>query len=205
MIKFYHMPWSRSSGIRWLLEELGAPYELELMNARAPGGLPESYRAIQPNKKVPAIDHDGTIVTERAAITIYLSDVFAQAGLAPKIGDKARAAWLTWLVYSDSVFDPVVAAKASGIDFMGSRYSYGSFDEMVANLERALSSRPYIAGDGFTSADIQIGSGISFATNILKVMPELPVFQAYLERLQARPAYQRSMALDAELARSMAG
>ncbi|PWJ84812.1 glutathione S-transferase [Pseudaminobacter salicylatoxidans] len=205
MIKFYHMPWTRSFGVRWLLEELGEPYELELVNIRASGGVPESYRTIQPNKKVPAIDHDGTIVTERAAISIYLSDAFAQAGLAPAIGDKARAAWLTWLVYADSVFDPVVAAKAHGMDFMGGGYSYGSFEELLANLDRALSSRPYIAGDRFTSADTQIGSGVHYAINILKVLPEKPSFKAYLERLQARPAYQRAMALDAELAQSMAG
>jgi len=203
MIKFYHMPWTRSFGVRWLLEELGVPYEIEVMNLRAPGGVPESYRDIQPNKKVPAIDHDGTIVTERAAISIYLSDAFAQAGLAPAIGDRARAAWLTWLVYSDSVFDPVVAAKAHGIDFMGGGYSYGSFDEMVANLERTLSSRPYITGDAFTSADTQIGSGIHYATHILKVLPERQVFKEYLERLYARPAFQRATALDVELAQSL--
>lgn len=205
MIKFYHMPWSRSSGVRWLLEELGVPYELELVNLRAPGGVPESYRNIQPNKKVPAIDHDGTIITERAAISIYLSDAFPEAGLAPAIGDKARAAWLTWLVYSDSVFDPVVAAKSQGIDFMGGRYSYGSFDEMVANVERTLSSRPYIAGDSFTSADVQIGSGIHYAIHVLQVLAEKPVFKDYLARVQARPAYQRAIALDAELAQSLAG
>lgn len=205
MIKFYHMPWSRSSGVRWLLEELGVSYELELVNIRAPGGVPERYRSIQPNKKVPAINHDGTIVTERAAISIYLSDAFPEAGLAPAIGDKARAAWLTWLVYSDSVLDPVVAAKAHDIDFMGGRYSYGSFDEMVGHLERSLSSRPYIAGDSFTSADVQIASGIHYTTHILQVLPEKPVFKDYLARVQARPAYLRATELDAELAQSLAG
>jgi glutathione S-transferase len=205
MIKFYHMPWSRSSGVRWLLEELGVPYEIEVVNIRAPGGVPESYRGIQPNKKVPAIDHGGTIVTERAAISIYLSDAFPEAGLAPAIGDKARAAWLTWLVYADSVFDPVVAAKSQGIDFMGGRYSYGSFDEMVANIERTLSSRPYIAGDSFTSADVQIGSGIHYAIHVLRVLAEKPVFKDYLARVQARPAYKRATALDAELAQSLMG
>jgi glutathione S-transferase len=95
MIKFYHAPWSRSAGVHWLLEELGVPYETEFVDIRAPGGAPESYRAIQPNKKVPAIVHDDTIITERAAISIYLADSFPQARLAPSIGDKARAAWLT--------------------------------------------------------------------------------------------------------------
>ncbi|MET2831802.1 glutathione S-transferase family protein [Mesorhizobium shangrilense] len=191
MITFYHAPWSRASSVHWLLEELGVPFEFSPVNIRAQGGVPEAYRSIQPNKKVPAIDHDGTVVTERAAITIYLADTFSGAGLAPALGDSARARYLTWLVYCDSVLDPVVAAKAHGIEFMGPRYSYGSFSEMVANLEKALSAQPYIVGDRFTAADTQIGSGIHYATNVLRVLPENPVFTAYLDRLAARPAFQR--------------
>lgn len=194
MLKFYHAPWSRASGTLWLLEELGVPYAFENVDIRA--GAPESYRAIQPNKKVPAIDDDGTIVTERAAIGIYLCDRHPEAGLAPAAGDPARAAWLTWLVYADSVFDPVLAAKAHGHEFMGSGYSYGSFTEMIGNLERTLSSRPYIAGQTFSAADIQIGGGIGYGRDILKVLPDRPVFAEYLERLHARPAYRKAQQID---------
>lgn len=202
MITFYHAPWSRASSIHWLLEELGVPFSFSAVAIRAKEGVPEAYRSIQPNKKVPAIDHDGTVVTERAAITIYLADVFAEAGLAPAPGDSARARYLTWLVYADSVLDPVVAAKAHGIDFMGLRYSYGSFAEMVANLEKALSSGPYIVGDRFTAADTQIGSGIHYATNVLRVLPDNPVFKAYLDRLAARPAFQRYSQREFEMAKA---
>ncbi len=155
-----------------------------------------------PVAETPAIDHDGTIVTERGAITIYLADTFAEAGLAPAPGDSARARYLTWLVYCDSVLDPVVAAKAHGIEFMGPRYSYGSFTEMVANLEKALSSQPYIVGDSFTAADVQIGSGIHFATNVLRVFPENAAFTAYLERLAARLAFQRYSRREYEMAQA---
>jgi glutathione S-transferase len=202
MITFYHAPWSRASGVHWLLEELGVPFSFSAVDIRAREGVPEAYRSIQPNKKVPAIDHDGTIVTERAAITIYLADTFAEAGLAPATSDSVRARYLTWLVYSDSVLDPVVAAKAHGIEFMGPRYSYGSFAEMVANLEKALSSRPYIVGDRFTAADTQIGSGIHYATNVLRVLPENPVFTEYLDRLAARPAFQRYSRKEYEMAQA---
>jgi len=202
MITFYHAPWSRASSIHWLLEELGVPFSFSAVAIRAKEGVPEAYRSIQPNKKVPAIDHDGTVVTERAAITIYLADVFAEAGLAPAPGDSARARYLTWLVYADSVLDPAVAAKAHGIDFMGPRYSYGSFAEMVANLEKALSSGPYIVGDRFTAADTQIGSGIHYATNVLRVLPDNPVFKAYLDRLAARPAFQRYSQREFEMAKA---
>lgn len=202
MIKFYHAPWSRASGIHWLLEELGVPFEFANVEIRATGGAPEDYRKIQPNKKVPAIDHDGTIVTERAAICIYLADTFPEAGLAPKHGDKDRAAYLTWLVYADSVFDPALAAKAHGHEYMGPGYSYGSFSEMVDNLERTLSSRPYIAGDRFTAADTQVGGGLNYGLEMLKVLPEKPVFRQYIERLQARPAFQRQAAKEFEMAKA---
>lgn len=202
MITFYHAPWSRASSVHWLLEELGVPFEFSPVDIRAKRGVPEAYRSIQPNKKVPAIDHDGTVVTERAAITIYLADTFVGAGLAPALGDSARARYLTWLVYCDSVLDPVVAAKAHGIEFMGPRYSYGSFSEMVANLEKALSAQPYIVGDRFTAADTQIGSGIHYATNVLRVLPENPVFTAYLDRLAARPAFQRYSRREYEMAQA---
>lgn len=202
MITFYHAPWSRASSVHWLLEELGVPFEFSPVDIRASEGVPEAYRSIQPNKKVPAVDHDGTVVTERAAITLYLADAFAEADLAPAQGDRARARYLTWLVYCDSVLDPVVAAKAHGIEFMGPRYSYGSFSEMVANLEKALSSQPYIVGDRFTAADTQIGSGIHYATNVLRVLPENPIFRAYLDRLAARPAFQRYSRKEYEMAQA---
>ncbi len=201
MLRFYHAPWSRASGVLWLLEELGQPYEIEIVDIRAEGGVPESYRSIQPNKKVPAIAHDGTIVTERAAITIYLCDAFADAGLAPAIGDPARAAYLTWLVYCDSVFDPAVAARAHGLAYKSNDYSFGTFEDMVANVERHLERNEFAAGDRFTAADTQLASSIAFTMNVLKVLPERAAFSAYLGRVVEREAYQRARAKDFEMAR----
>lgn len=203
MLTFYHAPWSRSAGVHWLLEELGTPYQTEIVDIRADSGVPESYRSIQPNKKVPAIVHDGTAVTERAAICIYLGDTFAQAELAPAAGDKDRASYLTWLVYSDSVFDPVIAAKTQGWIYESNNFSFGAYEDMVQHLEKTLSERPYIAGERFTAADTQIGSGIHFAINILGVLPARPAFTDYLSRLQERPAFQRAAAKDAEAAGRM--
>ena len=201
MLTFYHAPWSRSSGVFWLLEELGVDYSLEIVDIRAKGGVAESYRAIQPNKKVPAIVHDGVTVTERAAICIHLADAFPEAGLAPAIGDPRRGPYLTWLVYSDSVFDPAIAARAHGLTYRSNDYSFGLFDDMVGNLERHLSANEFAAGDRFTAADTQLASGIGFTMNILKVLPDKPVFQDYLARATSRPAYARVQANDAELAR----
>lgn len=199
MLKFYHAPWSRSSAVFWLLEELGVDYEMEEVDIRA--GAPESYRAIQPSKKVPAIDHDGTIVTERAAISIYLADTFPEAGLAPGIGEADRAAYLTWLVYCDAVFDPCVAAKAQGWTYESSNsFSFGLFDDMVRNVEKHLTRNRFAAGDRFTAADTQLGAGIQFTMDILKALPERPVFRDYVARLSERPAYKRYQERDAAFA-----
>lgn len=200
MLKFYHAPWSRSSGMLWLLEELGVDYDLILPDIRAEGGAPEDYRAVQPNKKVPAIDHDGTIVTERAAITIYLADVFTEAGLAPAIGDPARAKYLTWTIYSDSVFDPVICAKAHKLTYVSNDYPFGLFDDMVANVEKHLTRNEYAAGSRFTAADTQLASGVAFTMNVLRVLPERQIFKDYVARIEERPAYQRAQKRDYELA-----
>ena len=200
MLKFYHAPWSRSSNVLWLMEELGVPYEIEQVDIRA--GVPESYRAIQPNKKVPAISHDGVIITERAAISIYLADAFPQAGLAPKIGDKDRAAYLTWLVYADSVFDPAVALHTLKVEYQPSGVSFGSYDDLVSNLERRLSQSEFIAGDRFTAADVQVAGSMGSVMQ-QKWLPERPAFVAYLERTTTRPAALRSQAKDLEMARAV--
>jgi glutathione S-transferase len=202
MLKFYHAPWSRSSNVLWLMEELGVPYEIEQVDIRQAGGVPESYRAIQPNKKVPAISHDGVIVTERAAITIYLCDAFPQAGLAPKAGDKDRAAYLTWLVYADSVFDPAVAAHAQGWKYEGNNFSFGTYDDFLANLERRLTQSQFIAGDRFTAADVQIAGSMAYVMQ-QKWLPEKPAFKDYLARTTTRPAAQRAQEKDMAMARSV--
>ncbi|WP_332694688.1 glutathione S-transferase family protein [Bosea sp. (in: a-proteobacteria)] len=199
MLTFYHAPQSRSFSVLWMLEELGQPYAMELVDIRSKDGPPESYRAIQPHKKVPAIVHDGTVVTERAAICLYLTERFPEAGLAPAIGDADRAAFLTSLVYTDAVLDPIIATKVHNFDYEARGFSFGSHADTVANLERRLDANPYAAGERFTAADTQLGSGIHFGMNIIGALPRLPVFEAYMERMLARPALQRTIAKDGAL------
>ncbi|SEB36319.1 glutathione S-transferase family protein [Nitratireductor aquibiodomus] len=203
MLTFYHAPWSRSSSILWLLEELRVPYELEMIDIRARGGVPESYRSIQPSKKVPAIVHDGQVVTERAAITIYLADRYSQAGLAPAVNDADRAAYLAALVYCDAVFDPAICAHVQGLKYESNEYPFGTFADMLAYVELRLANNSYAAGARFTAADTQLASGINYTMNILRALPEKPVFKDYLARVETRPAYRRAQELDAELASSV--
>jgi len=186
-------------GVRWLLEELGVEYAVRFVNIHAPQSVDENYRAIQPHKKVPAIVHKGTVVTERAAITIYLADAFSSAGLAPTADDPRRAAYLTMLVYCDSVFDPCVTARARGLEHGPSDYSFGAFEDVIRNVEARLTEHPYAAGSQFTAADTQLGSSLGFTMNVLQVVPRKPVFEAYLERVSRRPAHRRAQELDAQL------
>lgn len=196
MLKLHYAPYARSSTILWLLEELEQPYELELVDIRAPGGVSESYRATQPHKKVPALVHDDVVITERAAIAIYLADRFPERQLAPAPSDPARARYLTWLVYCDAVVDPAIAAKVKGWEYAPADFSFGSFEDMRANVERTLTRRPYAAGDSFTAADTQLGGAIRWARHTLGLF-EQPVFDDYLARLTARPGFQRYAKLNA--------
>jgi glutathione S-transferase len=200
MLTFYHAPGTRSGSIHWLLEELGVPYELEVIDFRAPGGAPESYRAIQPNKKVPAIVHDGVAIHERSAICIYLCDAFPAAGLAPPVGDPRRGPYLSWLVYNDAVIDPVLGAKFMGWTYDKTGVSFGSFDDMAANLEATLARTPYLTGDAFTAADLLVGGAVNVATRILKTMPETPALTGFIERVTRREAFSQAIAKDRALA-----
>ena len=203
MLKFYHAPWSRSSGILWLLEELGAEYEIVPIDIRAEGGVPDDYRHIQPNGKVPAIEHDGAVVIERPAISIYLADAFPQAGLAPAIGDVDRGPYLSMLVYCAAVFDPCITARARGMVYESNDFAFGLFDDMLAYLERVLTDRPFAAGDRFTAADVQLASSIDFTMNNIHVLPERQPFKDYLARIGTRPALARSQEIDTDLAKTV--
>jgi glutathione S-transferase len=172
-----------------LLEELGVPYRTELVAIRAEGGPPESYRDIQPHKKVPALIHDGVTITERAAIATHLADAFADKGLAPAIGDPRRGPYLTWLVYTDAVVDASMVAQFNGwVNVKAS--AFGLFDDMVRNVEKTLSSHAYIVGDTFTAADTQLGCALEWGVEHMKIIPDRPVFRSYLKRIQERPGYK---------------
>ena len=202
MIEVHHLNNSRSQRVLWMLEELGIDYRMELVDIRGDKGAPEDYRRIQPNKKVPAIDHDGVVVTERGAISIYLGDAFPQAGLAPKIGEKDRAAYLTWLVYCDAVFDPAVAARAQGWKYESNSFSFGSFEDMVANVEKRLNTSKFAAGERFTAADVMLAGNIAYVMQ-QKWLPERPAFIDYLARTTERPAAKRAQAKDMEMAKAV--
>lgn len=198
MITLYHAPRTRSSSIIWLLEELAVPYRIELTpivyGATGEGSpAPESYRRIHPHKKVPAIDHDGNIVFESAAIALYLADAFPQAGHAPPIGDKRRAPYVTWLAYYAGVVGPVGLARMLGLDKEKPTTS-GTFEDMEVFIAKTLEAHPYIAGDSFTAADVLVGSAVEYFKST--ILPDRKVYDDYVARLQIRPARKRALEKD---------
>lgn len=197
-LTFYHMPNSRSSSVRVLLEELGAPFRL---HAIPQGGTRDpAYVAVNPMGKVPAIRHGDALVTEQAAIYIYLADIFPEAGLAPPIGDPLRGPYLRWFVFYGSAFEPAVVDKALKRDGGQAAMSpYGDYDTVLDTVSGQLKTGPWFLGDRFTALDVLWGNGLAW-TMQFGIVPERPEFRAYADRVMNRPATKRATEADAALA-----
>ncbi|ODA68735.1 Glutathione S-transferase GST-6.0 [Methyloligella halotolerans] len=200
-LTLYHASPSRSSIVRWMLEEIGEPYDLEIMNLGSGIQRQAEYRKINPMGKVPALRHGDTIVTEGAAICTYLADEYPQAGLNVPIGDPARGPYLKWLFFSAGCLEPAMMDKAyprQETPFSG-MLGYGSFDLVLDVLRQAVSRGDFLLGEKFSAADIVLGSNIRWGM-IFGLLPQVDELEAYVKRLEARPALQRALALDQELA-----
>jgi glutathione S-transferase len=207
-ITLFHAPQSRSGAARILLEELGAPYALEVLNLKTSQNRAPRYLEINPMGKVPAIlaGQDGAeaLVTEQAAIMIYLADRFPEAGLAPAIDDPLRGPYLRWLAFYGSCFEPALIDLALKREpAPPSMCPYGDYDTMLATLTRQLRAGPWLLGERFSAADVLWGYALGWTTGF-KLVPELPEIMAYIARFNARPAVQRVAALDAGLAATQA-
>jgi glutathione S-transferase len=198
-VTLYHAPNSRSSAALTLLEELGAPYRLHVLNLNAGDQRQPAYLAVNPMGKVPAITHGGALITEQVAIFIYLADLFSNAGLAPQIGDPLRGPYLRWLVFYGSCFEPAIGDRALKREPAPQRMSaYGDYDGVLAALVGQLRKGPYMLGERFSAADVLWGTAFSWTTGF-KLVPELPEITAYLSRWNSRPSVARVEAKDAEL------
>jgi glutathione S-transferase len=200
---FFHNPHSRAAMTRALLEELGAEYELCVIDFRRNEQLSEDYRAINPMGKVPAIRHDGVVVTETVALYIYLADLYRQAGLAPTLDDPQRGAYLRWLVFYAACFEPAIADRAMKRD-PGPRAQspYGDFDTVVETITDAIVHGPWLLGERFSAADVLWGNALRWVTGFGMVEATSDI-KHYIDRVMARPAQQRAQQADTELAREM--
>jgi glutathione S-transferase len=204
-VTLFHSPNTRSSGVLILLEELGADYELRVLNMKAGEQRGPEYLAINPMGKVPALLHDGALVTEQVAIFLYLADLYPEAGLAPPIGDPLRGPYLRWMIYYASCFEPAVVDRAQKRDPAPSAMSpYGDYETMLATLTSQLAPGPYLLGERCTAADVLWGTALTWTT-MFKLVPELPAITAYIARLGARPSVAKVKAKDAALASAQGG
>jgi len=194
MITLYHAPNSRSSRIIWLLEEIGAPYAIRPVSIFRPmtgEGAPDDANP-HPDKRVPALDHDGALFAESLAIVLHLTDAFPRAALAPAPDTPAYGDYLTWVAWYAAEMEPALFASMAG-ELDGAPHKRRYFDQVVRRIETALAESPYVIGDQFSGADFLISSALAFGRS---AFPASAVIDAYVARCQARPAAVRGAALD---------
>lgn len=191
MITLYHAPPSRSLVAQRMLEELELPYEMHLIDLNKGEQKSPSYLKINPMGKVPAIDHDGVIVTENAAICCYLADAFPEKQMTVPIGDRRRGPYLKWLFFGPGCVEPAFIDRALKRDQGPDRMlGYGTLEHTMGVIEDAVRDQPFLMGEQFTAADVVISMGVGYAV-MTKVFEPPPVLAAYLERCGSRPAQAR--------------
>ncbi|HJU99575.1 MAG TPA: glutathione S-transferase family protein [Burkholderiaceae bacterium] len=198
-VTLFHAPQSRSTGTLVLLHELKADYTLHVLNMKAGEQRQPEYLAVNPMGKVPAVLHDGALVTEQVAVYLYLADLYPEAGLAPAIGDPLRGPYLRWIAFYGSSFEPALCDRAmKHAPTPPSMCPWGDWDTMLKTITDQMEKGPYLLGEKFTAADVLWGTALTWIT-AFGLIPKTPAIAAYIERIQARPAYIAANAKDAEL------
>lgn len=202
----FHAAPSRSSIIRWMLEEIGAPYDLRLLDLQAGDNRKPDFLALNPMGKVPVLKHGDVVVSEAAAIATYLAEAFPAANLGVPVGDPRRGAYLKWLFFGPSCLEPSILERnfPRKDPVPRSAAGFADADTVFEVLAKAAgAAKPYLLGAQFTAADIIVGSGLRWGL-MFKLLPERAEFGPYISALNARPALQRATALDDALARKPA-
>lgn len=194
----YTHPMSRGRTARWMLEEVGQPYETVLLDFGSSMKDPD-YLAINPMGKVPALRHGDTVVTESAAICAYLADAFPDAGLAPPLGDRRRGPYFRWLFFTAGPLE--YAAMAKTMDLLApaeksGMAGYGNYEDVVNVIEGAVSGNAFLCGDRFTAADLYVAAFLGFATSF-GMVPQREAIMNFVTRATDRPAYRRAAEIDA--------
>lgn len=198
-VSLYYAPHSRSLGALALLEELGADYELHVLDIQKGDQRQPAYLAVNPLGKVPAVVHKGALVTEQPAVYQYLAELYPEAGLSPAPGTPLRGPYLRWLAFYGSSFEPALIDKAlQRPAASSSMLPYGDYDSVIATLNRQLEQGPYLLGDTITAADILWGVALAWTVSF-KMVPDTPAIRAYIDRIGERPAVLRARAREAKI------
>ena len=194
MLTLFHAPQSRSSRIVWLLEEFGVDYDIRYVDVfrsmTGTGGRDPANP--HPDGKVPALAHKDALVTESAAVALYLTDLFPEAGLGASVGSAERAAYVTWLAWAAGEMEPAYWSRISG-QTEGDPVAQARYDAVIARLFGALERGPYLMGERFTAVDVMVGSALA---RLREFSPESPLLDAYLARIMDRPANAMATAKD---------
>ena len=201
-LTLYHAAPSRSSIVRWMLEEVGEPYDIHPLSLSKGDNRAPDYLAVNPMGKVPALRHGDVVMTEASAICTYLADEFPKSKLNVPVGDPRRGVYLKWLFFGPSCVEPAIMERAYPRKDTPPRAAlgFGEFETVVEVLAKAAGAAdPYLLGKQFTAADVVIGANIRWGM-MFKMIPERPEFTAYAARIAARPAALRAEAKDKEMA-----
>jgi glutathione S-transferase len=204
-ITLYTNPNSRGRIIRWLLEECGADYEVVPVPYGENGTKSADYLAVNPMGKLPAVKYGDAVITETAALITFLAELFPEKNLIPAVGTAERGEFYRWLMFALHA-EYAFMDKRFGIPETPERkYSigYGSFDEVVATLTTFLNGKEYALGDHFTALDLYLSGLIAWGIMRAQVLDMDSELGAFMKRHAARPAFAKSQALDAELAKQM--
>ena len=190
-LTLHHHPFTRAANAVWMLEEVGCEYALEHVDVMAGAQKQAALRGMNPMGKVPILVDGEAVVTEAAAIALYLGDRYALGRLAPATDAPERAAYLRWSFYAPSVIEPGCMAKAAGWEVRPGRAGWGTYDEMLDTISAAIGDGPYLLGEQFTMADVVFGGTVRWMT-MFGMLDKRPEYLAYVERLNARPAATRA-------------
>lgn len=200
MIKLHHHPYSRAAGVVWMLEEVGQPYELHHVDLRAGDQKQADHLSKNRMGKIPVVEDGDVLISEGAAIGLYLADRYAPGTLAPRVDEADRGPFLRWCFFSPSVIEPAAAANAGNWQTRAGAVGWGRYEDMLDTLETAVATGPWLLGDRFSMADVIAGGTARFLLQF-KMLDARPAITAWIDRLNARPAYQRATAVNEKAAR----
>lgn len=185
--------------VRWLLEELGLPYRLTVVNVLNGEGQTPEYKRVHPHGLVPAVEIDGQTMFESCAICHWLTDQFPEKGFAPPMGSRERQLYEQWIFYVPAMMEPPLWENFLHTKILPDEkripelipWNRARLQEALEVLNNALGDREWFVGNRVTTADLLIGSLLMWESANVSDFPPLA---AFVDRLRERPAYQRATA-----------
>lgn len=198
-LTLYHSPQTRGTGVLFLLEELGVPYQLKLVDLKQGENYQPAFLAINPLGKFPTLAHNGTVVTEQVACYLHLADLFPEKGLAPTMDDPRRGAYMRWMAYYGSSFEPAVIERALERE-PGDRsmMAYGTFEDMQKTIFDQIAKGPYLLGETPYAVDLLWGIALRWCRQFGLIDTNEAV-DDYIARITSRPAFIKAEQIDQTL------